>query len=207
MRQSRRFRSLQRRVEQLRRAFLPRRYSDTGAYAQPVIDRARAFRLLVHAEFESYIEDIVQESVEKAIQKWTRSGKITTPILAITASYEGVDRINDFSNYQKKQPPTITTIVHKAKIHFEYNKSQNHGIRIQNILSLLSQVGIAQNDLEAAWLGAIDNFGVARNEVAHSSGARGYVAYQTDPRSIDQASIIILSGIKDLDAKICAMSA
>ena len=52
-----RFRQIQSRCRDLRRHCLPSVFSATGDYSQRALDRARGYRLLVHAEIESFVEE------------------------------------------------------------------------------------------------------------------------------------------------------
>ena len=58
-----RYKLLSRRINELRRHLLPAKFDPTGTYSPRVHERCRAFRLLVHAEFEAFIEDRVSEVV------------------------------------------------------------------------------------------------------------------------------------------------
>ena len=64
-----RFKTLEARVIVLRKQFLPARFSPSGAYSPAEFDNARAYRMLVHAELEHYLEPIyeVVESDESVV--------------------------------------------------------------------------------------------------------------------------------------------
>ena len=73
MAHSARFRELRARIRELRKHFLPRRFDDTGSYSARQFDRARAFRLLAHAEIESYLEDVAFDAANNAFRVWIDS--------------------------------------------------------------------------------------------------------------------------------------
>ena len=197
------FRVLERRIFRLSKTFLPKTYSPTGTYAQGVYDKTTAFRLMSHAEFESYLENIIKDVVDLAIERWRVDHVISIPILCIIASFEGKDRINSFSDdITKPKPPTLLTLTNKCYAHFEHNIGNNNGIRIKNLLSLLVQVGIQENDLDAAWVGSVDAYGAHRNIVGHNSGV---VAYQADPKTALEACKVILAGLKEIDQKVVSL--
>ena len=195
-----RLQTLEVRLGSLRSTFLPSQFDLTGTYDQDVYDRTTAFRIMAHAEFESYLEDIITETVEAAIQQWNLSKAASVPLLCILSSFEGTDRINAFKGYAgSRRPPTLATIVQKAFIHFKHNIGNNNGIRTENLLSLLVQAGIEESDLEATWIGAVDAFGVHRNIVGHNSGV---VAYRADPKVAAEAVETVLIGFREVDNRL-----
>lgn len=189
----------------LRKAFLPKVYDPTGTYAQTVYDKTTAFRLMSHAEFESYLEDIVKQTVDVALARWMADRTASVPILCIVASFEGKDKVNSFSDDPNKtRPPSISTFVNKCYAHFEHNIGNNNGIRMKNLLSLLVQVGLEESDLDAAWIGSVDAYGAHRNVVGHSSGA---VAYQADPKTAFDTSEAICVGLREVDQRLIKLQA
>jgi hypothetical protein len=84
---SRRYRQLDGRFRVLRRIFLPKRFNRTGTYSPDTLDRARAFRVLMHAEIESYLEDRVLEAAQKAFAAWHSATRVSVPLAALLASF------------------------------------------------------------------------------------------------------------------------
>ena len=83
------YRALRTRIRELRLYLLPKQFNPTGSYSPRQYDRARAFRLLTHAEIEWYLEQIVFETANKAYAIWSTRGIITDPIVAMLAYHEG----------------------------------------------------------------------------------------------------------------------
>ena len=203
MANSRRLKALATRLDQLRSTFLPTSYSPTGSYSQSVLDRARAFRVLAHAEFESFVEDIVSLYVTKAVGQWNSSKKVSLPLLCILGSYPGNELISNFpKDTSKPGPISLSTLLNKAHAHFKKTTGDNNGIRSWNILALLVQAGLDEAALDAVWLGTIDQFGAERGKVAHSSGASRYVTYTTDPQTTAMAASAIFEGFREVDEKL-----
>lgn len=73
MASSDRFIILQERLEELRGHLLPAEFSPIGEYDPVQLDMAKGYRLLTHAEFESYLEDVSADTVNYALRQW---GKI-----------------------------------------------------------------------------------------------------------------------------------
>ena len=193
---------MQIRLASLRHTFLPSdaEMDPTGNYTQHIYDRTTAYRLLAHAEFESFIEDIIKYTVKISLDKWSSHRVVSLPLVCISASYEGSDRINAFTdNKMKKFPLSINTYINKAYSHFEHNIGNNNGIRTKNLMSLLVQVGIEFDDLDATWVGAVDAFGAHRNVIGHNSG---HIAYQADPKTALDAVNKIIEGLREVDEKL-----
>src|SRR5690554_4327391 len=92
---STRFKEMRTRLKELRRHLLPAKFSPTGEYSDRQLDRARGYRLLVHAEIESYLEDVAREVATKAIQEWSNNKKPSTILLSFLASYHSGWDTND----------------------------------------------------------------------------------------------------------------
>ena len=86
MRLSNRFKELRSRLRELRLHLLPASFSPTGDYTDRQQDRARGYRLLVHAEIESYLEDVSRETVTQAIRDWKKSNKPSNIIVSFLAT-------------------------------------------------------------------------------------------------------------------------
>ena len=54
---------------------LPSKFSATSTYSDTQLDRARGYRLLVHAEIETYLEDRAQAVVNSAYTAWKVDSK------------------------------------------------------------------------------------------------------------------------------------
>lgn len=61
---SKRFIELKGRLVELRQNLLPVKFSATGDYTDIQMDHARGYRLLAHAEIESYLEDVSREQLQ-----------------------------------------------------------------------------------------------------------------------------------------------
>lgn len=85
MAQSKRFRMLKKELNQLRQYFLPKKFDPLGSYTERQLAHATAYRILVHAEIEAYLEDRVKEVADAAIQEWGKSSKASRTLLALLA--------------------------------------------------------------------------------------------------------------------------
>lgn len=87
-----RYRNLKGSLSKLRRALLPGKFDPTGTYrnAQSVQLKAVSFRLLVHAEIESYLEDKALELATEGWGAW-KSKRISTDVTVGFLAYAGFE--------------------------------------------------------------------------------------------------------------------
>lgn len=187
MTNSRRFKQLKSRLNVIENTFLPK-IKPTGNYTKKEQDQIRAYLLLNHAEIEAYFEEVAENKVKKAFKSWKINKTKSNVLLSLVSFHETkigeqgiVDRVNK----------TLTTYIH--------NLRQNHGIKEQNILSILLPVGLDIDDIDATWLNTISSFGQNRGEIAHTSAT---VQQPLDPATIKTTISQIMSEIEDIDIKI-----
>jgi hypothetical protein len=187
MAQSRRYRALARRLEELRKRILPRDFSPTGDYSPIQLDRARGYRLLVHAEIESFLEDRPVQLATKAFNDWRVDSKPRHTIAALLA----------FCRITDKNFGTLAECVGAAFATFNYMIRHNHGVKKEDILKFLLPIGVDRSQLDATWLSTLNFFGTARGEIVHSSVR---VHQPIDPRTeYDTVANKILPGLRELD--------
>jgi hypothetical protein len=209
---STRFREMRSRLSQLRLHMLPQNFSPTGDYSDRQLDRARGYRLLVHAEIESFLEDVSRETTTNAIRQWKRDGKPSSVIVAFLASYHSGWSVGDSLSQEEivqlaksrvKLKDRIDEVIDVAQKQFIQRVKDNHGIKDKNFKALILPVGIDTEDLDATWLTNMDNFGSLRGEVAHKTmRATGVISPQDEYNAVKR----LLTGLEDLDRKICSIS-
>jgi hypothetical protein len=155
-------------------------------------DDLRSFKLLVHAEIESYIESAVLKVWEKCNAEWTNNkkviGTLSFLILFATSKFEANEKqleIND----------RIDQILES----FKKTINNNHGIKKENILKLVIPIGVDYASIDATWLTTIDSYGSSRGEVAHKSCA---VQKQLDKNDELKTLKLVFNGLKEIDIKI-----
>lgn len=170
-----RFRTLTRELNRLKKQFIPK-INPTGSYSNRQLALTLAYRVLVHAEIEAYLEDRVWEVVLNAKKNWDSQGKTCRTLICLLA----------FSGQMMEVPPdtlsptkgTKKVLEGKIKINKKIDSAiesfkrvidHNHGIKEANILVLLLPIGIDTDDLDPAWLATMNTFGEERGVVAHSS--------------------------------------
>ena len=82
MSNSRRYHQLAKRISIIHDSYLPN-INSTGNYSRKEQDDLRAFVLLVHAEIESYFEEISESKVKAAFKNWQNSRTKSNVLLAL----------------------------------------------------------------------------------------------------------------------------
>jgi hypothetical protein len=163
---SRRWKSLKREVDTLRRQFLPDPFDPLGVYAKPTLVQAqtRAFLVLSHAELESYLEDWAKEIVRAADVAWNGSNRISKP-LAFLLSTLGERMDPQSKDSPKKLADTSSKVLQK----FYRLIKDNHGVKEVNVLTLFAPLGIPATTFGPTLLAGLDTLGTMRGTHAHQS--------------------------------------
>lgn len=193
-----RYNAMSRRITELRNSLLPRPFDPTGLYSDRVYERTRAFRVLAHAEFESYIEDRVIDVVSRASATFAGQGAIRPSLLALIGHYEhGWPRPTSILTPPQKQAPSLQDRIAKARTDFtSHIRTKNHGIKEKNLLYLLFTVGVIESEINAIWLQSVEDWATLRGDSAHKTGK---VQQQPDPAKEYRKVKEIRDGFKDLD--------
>lgn len=189
MPKSARFRTLTKELTRLRKQFLPK-FSPINLYSDTQLSRTLAYRVLAHAEIESYLEDRAWEVVQDAKRVWDTTGKTRLTLVSLIA----------FSGQTMELPPETLTPkkgsknvrdekiklskkIDSALAGFKRVIDQNHGVKEANILALLLPIGIDIDDLDCNWLAKMNTFGENRGDVAHKSATSYRTIQPPDPVS------------------------
>lgn len=193
MAHSRGFRELSRRVQQLRKRLLPRRFSPLGRYSPVELDHARAYTLLICAEIEHFLEQRASLVADSAFTAWTSGNRSTKVIVNLLA------RVAPLS-FDGKGPgsATTSTIVGKCLGHYKERIRSNNGIGSGSLHSLLAPIGIDLDSFDPIWLGTVNSFVQRRGERAHAS----HIVHLIDPASELQDVEMIMKGLKLIDAEM-----
>lgn len=203
-----RYKEMLSRLRELRKHMLPAKFSPTATYTDRQLDHARGYRLLVHAEMESYIEDISRDAVTKAIQSWKSNRKASEIMLSFLAAYHSSWSVNDtvgneeiikLAKERVNVKDSINEIIDKAQTQFLRRVKGNNGIKDKNFKELILPVGVDVSELDQTWLTNLDNFGSLRGEIAHKTkGATGVINPKDEYETVKQ----LVTGLESLDRKI-----
>lgn len=151
---SQRFKTLRRRLRDLRIHMLPQTFSPTGDYTSRQQDRARGYRLLAHAEIEAFIEEISLAAATKGVSEWVRTRKVNDCLFCLVAHYhdgfaiEGIDDDPLFeASSRPKAKEAIKEVVDVAMKQYRKIHGDNHGVREKNLLRLMLPIGVRKDDL------------------------------------------------------------
>lgn len=205
---STRFREMRARLTELRHHMLPASFSATGDYSDRQLDRTRGYRVLVHAEIESYLEDIAREAVTRAIRDWKQNKAPSTILLAFLAAYHSGWNTNDereneeivrLAKGRSRVKDSINEVIDIAQKQFISNVRDNHGVKEKNFKRLILPLGVEIEELDGTWLTNLDNFGASRGETAHKTKrATGQINPKDEYANVKK----LLKGLKELDEKI-----
>lgn len=139
-----RFAELSERIDELHFRFVPS-LNSTGSYSDAEYDAMSAFRLLVHAEIERFIESLLED----ALARFTKN----------IISWKNIDQssqlVDSLTNYFDKEMRNAI--------------KSNNGVRSKNILALIKPVGLNGENLDNMWLQTMDDYGKVRGGHAHNS--------------------------------------
>ena len=163
-----RFQRLQRRITVLKDRLIPAT-RPTGNYTAKEQDLIRSYRLLAHAEFESFLEDRVLEIADQVLQNF-KKGKKTGNVLASLMTFSPLSPQSPPSSLNSKGIDSPNTRVHRVIAQFKESvSSANHGIKEANVFSLLFPIGFVDSEMDATLLGTLNSYGGDRGSTAHSS--------------------------------------
>ncbi|GAB3263728.1 hypothetical protein GCM10027448_39040 [Nocardioides dilutus] len=195
-----RYNLLDRRAKQLRDRFLP---PAKARYSATEYDLVRGFILLVHAEVETYVEDMVGSVLDAAKNRWVNRqalGRCVTTLMM----YNDKQLIPPPSLGKQNPNETLdATIKSVIKKHGDYVTKDNHGVKQKNLLRLLLPIGVTDNDLDPIWLGDMDTFGSLRGVVAHNSARR--VQTPPDPGISLKTVNDVLAGLQQLEPLLVSL--
>lgn len=187
---SKAFRSLRDNVRTLRRHLLPSRFRIAGNYGDEVFTGVVAFRVLCHGAIEEYFEERAIEIARLAHICCRDHGRISVTAASLVA-FSGVEMRLPPETIDPPQVSKAATWPNEiefrervgacASRYIARLKSDNHGVRERNLLSILIPIGVEPNKIDRLFLSEIDNFGKTRGEYAHS-GVVTHVKKRPNPK-------------------------
>jgi hypothetical protein len=184
------YKDLRQRIATLKTHFLDFQQNDS---ALPINqDKIRAFKLLVHAEIESYIENAVLKVWNECDTRWRVSRRIISPLAFLIMFSASRFEANDS---QLNRNDRIEQILKS----FKQLIADNNGIKRKNILRLVVPLGVDYSSIDQTWLATIESYGGSRGQVAHASYS---VQHQLDRNNELSNLSLVLKGIYKMDIKL-----
>lgn len=210
MARSKRLRSLQKDLRELRFHLLPKKFNPTGSYANCIFSRTIAYRVLAHAEIEAYLEDRTVEVVRAALYAWDSRGFVGITAMCLIAFIGRTmeEPPPSMQPTQNKAWPSKLYVGHKLKeagTAFHHTVEKNHGIKEENVLRLLLPLGVDPNDIDPLWLATMNAFGERRGDAAHSSRTKWQTHQLPDPQTELETVEEILRGLMIVDELLNAL--
>lgn len=207
---------LESQLQALREHLLPAEFEPTGAYDNPgVYTRALAYRVLAHAEIEAFLEDRALAAVVRARDAWDKGRHVSRVILCLLA-FSGKEMSSPpeslaapTPNKQKSWPSLLDIGERLVPILSSFHKfvrTDNHGIKERNLLSLFLPIGLEHQKLDPTFLAAMESFGSLRGQAAHTSSSMS-VQQAVDPAEEYKRVTDLLPGLISLDSEIEMMLA
>lgn len=164
------FRLLQQRVDGLSRKFVDDQVQDelaNPATFQPDLDRLAAYRLLVHAEIEDFLESRAKDNVA-ALEAQMQAGQIWEPqspeLLALVIDLKHPlpqDDTLDLTRYARFIAELLVSVRNAI--------SKNNGIKSQSFLFLSLCAGKTLDEIDVILSASLNSYGKDRGDVAHKS--------------------------------------
>ncbi len=210
MTNSERFEALVEGLEILRNHLLPEKFSAVGPYPDEVYTRTLAYRVLAHAEIESYLEDRVLEVSRATAVGYKRELKVVKTLVCLLA----------FSGKNMKEPPPTLTPeqptqraewekrlrlslkIEEAVNAFDSVVRNNNGIKEKNVLGMLLPIGVEAEDIDDLWLSTMNSLGESRGDAAHSSAYSQRTQQPPDPETEYKTVTGVVDGLRTIDDAI-----
>jgi hypothetical protein len=152
----------------------------------------------------------VLEAVNRARIAWETNKHVSRVILCLLAFSGKEMRLPpatlQASNEQKKKawPELIDIAERITPVIRDFNymiRLKNHGIKEENLLSLLLPIGVDHSNLDPIFLADMDSFGTMRGAAAHTSSST-VVRKEIDPAEELKRVEGLMPGIESVDALI-----
>lgn len=164
-----RYSELSNRLAELEEHLITKEFSEVGDYEEHVKDMARGYRLLAHAEIESYLEDVVRQIADKTLAKWQVSNVGSKELISVLAALKNDPEISD---KQLSSLKTTEETVNYSFVLFKKRITKNNGIKEKDVKALMSPIGFDVEALIPELVPLLDSFGTKRGEVAHSTSLK-----------------------------------
>ena len=194
------YKELLKRHNELKKAFLPKQLSPTGNYSDLTYERVAAYILLIHAALEYYFEQVALSIAKDSMTKWNTEKKATKTVVALI-SYSPIKHsaIPETTNDQRAVQDLDFRVKEAYTNYNNYIRSQNHGIKETNILSIFLPIGLTIAEIDNNMLAELNSFGIDRGTIAHTTKAR----QQIPPEDAETKIILIMSLVKNFDEMLC----
>ena len=202
-----RYKELKSEILQLRRDLLPKKFRGSGQYEQETITKTRAYRVLVHAEIEEYLEDRSRDIALAAVKAWKDRNQASKTLLALIA-FSGRIMEKPPNSISPEQQSQVGQWDEKIKLSkkidlamnaFNYVLNNNNGIKEENIVRLLLPIGVDCGELDTVLVADLNSYGIRRGLVAHHRFESYRTTEQIDPKEELKKVMSLVEGLASID--------
>ncbi|GAB5459182.1 MAG: hypothetical protein Hens3KO_22120 [Henriciella sp.] len=160
----------------------------------------QSFILLVHAAFESYLEQTALNAIIRATDKFKNNGEITKTLVALLVS-NSFDELSEKSKSRIREDVTrsFEVAIESAKKRFSHTIRNNNGIKADDQRSILLPAGIDPEFVEPTVFHALNTFGGSRGAIAHGFQ---FIRHEHTKSSVLGEISTILHGLREYERAI-----
>ena len=163
-------------------------------------DKIAAFKLLAHAEFETFLEGRIQFAISRSVEIWDNRKAVTRCLFNLVIRW--------YPWFEKdKNPNILPRSIGQARLLIECcvrkaheEITSNHGIKQEAFKRLAYSGGLLTDELEGTLLAALESYGKTRGDVAHV--AVGRVRTMNDPGVEAEDANTLLQLLEQFDGNI-----
>lgn len=212
IRQSRRYSQFVSEELSLERQFLARA-AKAGRATDAYLKEIAAFRLLLCAELESYLEDQASRLLHNCLRQAEKGkyGRVAASVLAFTDVASSVPekailQPKGKSEADRWEERMVLESRLRRLINVLFTKiSASHGCSEKFILALLVPVGCGPDDFDHAWLAEVNQLWDDRGMVAHKAFQSYRFTYMPDPKLEAARAKRIVAGLAPLDRTLLSL--
>jgi hypothetical protein len=162
-------------------------------------DKIKAYRLLIHAEIEYYIESIVRNKVDISLDSWNKHQKVNRILIALMAfnNREFSNIPENFDELSSKND--LNFRIHTIVNDFRNTIKSNNGIKEKDLTNLLIRIGIEADEIDNTLIISMNSFGAMRGDLAHNTSKAINLINPQDELNIIKK---IIQDIKSLDEMV-----
>lgn len=194
---------------------LPKEFSATGDYEEWQRDHTLGFRVLAHAEIESYLEELAVKVLTDSLAAWTATQQPNHVMVSFLASYHSGwiredGEKNPFSASSRTKPKErfLEAVNCALGQYKETIINGNNGIKTANLRSIFVPIGVdftsGAGQVDQTWLNSMTAFGTKRGLSAHKSRR---VHKQIDPKNEFDEVNNVIRGLRKFDSLVMSIKA
>lgn len=128
----------------------------------------QSYILLAHGAFETYLENVVKDALEKAVKSFESNGAISKLLVSLLVSQVMADlSAKSKRKIQEDTARSLSLAVKDAKRAFSGIVKANNGIKSENLCTLFFPIGVDPQEVSIEAFNALNTFGTNRGAIAH----------------------------------------